>query len=274
MPDAQTQELVALTEAEGGSAGGKVLWRADGEHAFDQEWASVSTHNHCALPLSAGTFDGRFARVSAPVAQGAGAYRSRVVDGDECYGERSEVGQGNPTRSSFSDRLFREGEERWISWQMRLGANFPVNARSWQVVAQWKQLGALGVPVLSMEARSGRWQFHANPADPNATSGYKTFALGPAAVERWTRFSLRVKFSPDATVGFIELHGDLADGKGMRQLIARTHTATMKINGGQTINSHARLGIYRDPAISGTSDVYYDGYTVATARAAAEAKAF
>jgi hypothetical protein len=256
---------------------GSIVWRADGESVFDQEWASVSTQTSCGRTLSSGMVDARFQRVSAPAAKGAGAYQSHLQDGDECYGERSETGQGNPTRSSFSDRLFREGEERWISWQVRLGAGFPINVNTWQVVAQWKQLGSLGIPVLSMEARGGGWRFYANPADPNATSGFKTFVLGPAALERWTRFTMHVRFSPDPSVGFIELYGDLADGKGMRQLIARTQTSTMKFDpakNNQTVDSHARLGIYRDKAISGPADVFYDGYTVATSRAAAEANAF
>jgi hypothetical protein len=289
-----TSQTVALTqepaEAEGATVSesptspepevvpeGSIVWRADGESVFDQEWASVSTQTSCGRTLSSGMVDARFQRVSAPAAKGAGAYQSHLQDGDECYGERSETGQGNPTRSSFSDRLFREGEERWISWQVRLGAGFPINVNTWQVVAQWKQLGSLGIPVLSMEARGGGWRFYANPADPNATSGFKTFVLGPAALERWTRFTMHVRFSPDPSVGFIELYGDLADGKGMRQLIARTQTSTMKFDpakNNQTVDSHARLGIYRDKAISGPADVFYDGYTVATSRAAAEANAF
>jgi hypothetical protein len=257
---------------------GSVVWSADGERDLDQQWASLSTDQNCGVELSPGLVDERFRHVNAPVAKGGGAYQSRIEDGDDCYGERAEAGQGNPTRPGFSDeRLFHEGQERWISWQTRLGSGFPVHAETWQVVAQWKQLGSLGVPVLSMEVREGGWELYANPADPDETEGVRRFALGPAALERWTRFTLHVRFSPDPGVGFIELHGDLADGRGMRELVPRTRTSTMRIDpddGGRTVPSHARLGIYRDSEIEGPADVFYDGYTVATTRAAAEDSAF
>jgi hypothetical protein len=45
--------------------------------------------------------------------------------------------------------------------------------------------------------------------------------------------------------------------------------ATMKLNNGQTVNDHARLGIYRDPRINGNAMAFYDGYTVALTRNAA-----
>jgi hypothetical protein len=74
-------------------------------------------------------------------------------------------------------------------------------------------------------------------------------------------------------VGFLEIYGNLGDGRGMRQLMPLTVMSTMKIdpNTGQTINSHPRWGVYRNSTIAGTATAYYDGYTVATTRAAAEA---
>ena len=43
---------------------------------------------------------------------------------------------------------------------------------------------------------------------------------------------------------------------------------------GTPIPSHSRIGIYRDPLSLGTANLYYDGYTVATTRAEAEARAW
>lgn len=257
---------------------GDVVWTADAERHISEEWASISTHNQdpggnkvAKTNERAGVFvwpDSRFQRLTG-AAQGTYAYKAEVRDGDSSYGERAEVGMGNDTRSDMTDRLFSEGQERWISWQTKLGSNYPISNSRWQVVAQWKQLGSLGSPALSMEAKSGRWEFK-----NHSSAGNRTWALGPAALERWTKFTLRVKFSPSSSTGFVELFGDLGDGKGMRQLVARTNVATMKTDGGRTVQSHARLGIYRDPSISGTANAWYDGYTVATTRSAAEANAF
>ena len=51
------------------------------------------------------------------------------------------------------------------------------------------------------------------------------------------------------------------------QTLART-------NDGTSVPAHARIGIYRNPTISGTAHLWYDGYTVATTKADAEASAF
>jgi hypothetical protein len=90
---------------------------------------------------------------------------------------------------------------------------------------------------------------------------------------RWVRFTYHVKFSPDPAVGFIEVYGDV-DGSGQRLLLPLTHTWTMKKQHGRAVQSHSRIGIYRDSAIQGTADIYYDGYTIATTKEAAEANAF
>jgi hypothetical protein len=170
--------------------------------------------------------------------------------------------------------LFNEGEERWISWQMYLGGNFPINANTWQSVAQFKQLGSMGTPIVNMDAAKGQWRMNYANSNRVSNGGFTPWA-GPALKEKWVKFSLRIKFSPNPAVGFIELYGDTADGKGMRQLLGKTMTWTMKKDeAGRAIQSHVRLGSYRNPIIQGTADIYYDGFTVATTRAAAEASAF
>ncbi|MCW3016617.1 MAG: hypothetical protein JWO02_3709, partial [Solirubrobacterales bacterium] len=192
-----------------------------------------------------------------------------------CYGERSEVGQANPLRPGFSDsRLFRPGDERWISWAIYLGKGFPVGVNTWQLVAQWKQLGGLEEPILSLAVRAGRWELLATPADPRARRGFRRFPVGTVHTGRWVRFTLGVRFSTNARDGYVELFGDRGRGGPTRLLMPRTHVATLKVDpaqGSRPVASHARIGIYRDRTIHGTAIAYYDDYVVAATRQAAEA---
>jgi Polysaccharide lyase len=257
----------------------KMSWQADAEKPLEQEWAGLSTIGHCADIAYPGMTDSRISRVSSPVAQGNYAYEMSLQDGDECYSERAELGQGNPTRSDMLDRLFYEGDERWISFQVQLGDLFPLNPGTWQLVMQLKQLGSRGSPIMALEVQDNQWQLARTTHEPHNQypPGFQSsFPLGASRTGIWTKMTWHVKFSLDSNVGFLEIYGDLGDGQGMRQLLPRQEMSTMKIDETthQTIPSHARIGIYRDTSIAGNVSVYFDGYTVATTREAAEANAF
>jgi hypothetical protein len=235
---------------------GVILWTADAERPWDREWASSSCQD-----------TSRFREVTSPVVQGRRAYRIEVHDGDDSSGERCELGQGNPTRSGFP--LFDEGDERWISWMLLLPRDYPVNTLDWNIFMQLKQLGGLGTPVISMEAREGKF-FLMGSNNRRVSNDTIPRWTAPARRDRWVQFTLHVKFSPDPDVGFLELYGDL-DGGGVRLLMPKLHTYTMKLDSvGVAVRSHTRIGIYRDPQIQGTDHLFVDGYTVATTQRAAE----
>jgi hypothetical protein len=96
---------------------------------------------------------------------------------------------------------------------------------------------------------------------------------------RWIKFTMHVRFAADSN-GMIELWGDLDNDPQhiLEHLAGPFNRFTMKKdeNSGctETVPSHSRIGIYRGFDSPGTADVYYDGYTVATSRAVAEANAF
>jgi polysaccharide lyase-like protein len=235
---------------------GAILWTADAERPWDREWASSSCED-----------SSRFREVTSPVVQGRRAYRIEVRDGDDSSGERCELGQGNPTRSGFP--LFDEGDERWISFMLLLPRDYPVDTPDWNIFMQLKQLGGLGTPVISMEAREGKF-FLMNANNPRVSNDTIPRWIGPVRRDHWVQFTLHVKFSPHPQVGFLELYGDL-DGRGARLLMPKLNTYTMKLDAaGVAVRSHARIGIYRDPEIQGTDHLFIDGYTVATTRRAAE----
>jgi hypothetical protein len=83
-----------------------------------------------------------------------------------------------------------------------------------------------------------------------------------------------VRFSADAARGFVEVWAGMP-GRRMRPVLGRVRMQTLsRTRTGRAVPSNARIGIYRDPAIKGVAHLYYDGYTVATDRTAAEANAF
>lgn len=253
------------------AAAGRVLWKADGESRLADEWAEYSTARNCAVTSVAVRRDVRARRVRSPVAKGARAYEFVVKDGDDCYGERSEVGQALPWRARFSGRrLFNDGDDRWISFSVYLADDFPARTRRWNVIAQWKQLAVPGqvgcCPMLAIEVRDGRYYL-----DNKGMSVWR----GPAArTGRWVPFTMHIRFSTSASLGFVEIWG-APTGHRMRRLLARRGMQTLSQTlDGTPVPSHARIGIYRDRAIAGTAHLYYDGYTVAASRGVAEAHAF
>jgi hypothetical protein len=279
----QSSNLASAAPGAGGSTGGgtvpgTVLWKADGEQPLVNEWASLSTTTHCAMTLDGVSSDARISRVTSPVAKGTGAWGFTVNDGDDCYGERAELGQALPSRGSFTDaRLFNNGDDRWISLQVYLADDFPTTTGNWQVIAQWKQLAAPGGPVspmLALQVHNGAFYLE-NSDSPTSTNSRGTvpYRLAGAVKGRWAKLSFHFKFSPDRNVGLAEVWGDV-DGAGVKQLLAPTHMWTMQLSNGAPVPSASRIGIYRNSAINGTAHVYFDGYTVATTRGAAEANAF
>jgi hypothetical protein len=243
------------------SASASVLWTANAERPWNQEWANYSCQ------------DASRVQEIDDAAQGSHAYRISVQDGDDSYGERCELGQANPTRANFP--LFHEGDERWISYQMRLGDDVNTAPDSWFVVMQLKQLGGLGTPAVSMGINRDKLILM-NSDTNHDSSGCNWWWQGPAYKNRWLKFTYHIKFSPDDSVGYIELYGDMGDGQGMHQLMARTYMHTQKVGfDGKTVDSHSRIGIYRDTDVfQGTSHIDYDGYTVGTDRDSVEAAAY
>jgi polysaccharide lyase-like protein len=261
------------------AAGRLVLWRANAEQPIADEWAEYSTEAHCAVTSDHVRSDPRVSRVTAPVAQGRYAFAFTVSDGDNCYGERAEVGQALPSRPGFTGprRLFEQGDDRWIAFSVYLGRRFPVNTRRWDVIAQWKQListAVVPVPMLALQVHDGGFYLEraAGTASPIATTVSKR--LAPAVTGRWVKITMHIVFSTDPAVGRVEIYGD-PDGAGMRQLMAPHHFSTLATDAaGNAVPSHSRIGIYRSASIGGTARLYYDGYVVATGRSAAEAAAF
>jgi hypothetical protein len=252
--------VLAATLLQAVPASAAVLQTATAERPWNQEWASWSCQD-----------SSRFGEVSSPVAQGGKAYKLTVQDGDNSWGERCELGDGNPTRNGFP--VFHEGDDVWISFSVYLPDNYPINTPDWNVMFQIHQEGDGGCPPIAMHVEDGEWKLF-NSSRPTYVLDTVEKWHAPAERNRWTKFTIHLMNSGDDNKGFVELYSDLA-GQGMQQVMPRTYMHTMTVRSdGSPMTNHARIGIYRNPAIQGTTDIYFDGFTIATDRASAEATAF
>lgn len=268
---------------------GQVLWTANGTRPLSDEWAEYSTGIDCAVD-STGINDPEIfqeSSVVAPYTRGH-AYEANVSQSDPlCYsGNRAELGEGLPERGirtigsgGFSaSRYFLPGRDYWVSFWMRLGSNFPINDANWANVAQFKFLpGAFATyPVALLQVFSGHlWWVDGN------TSQY--WDLGAVTTSMWMKITVHFLVSSDPSVGYVEVYGSL-NGGAEEQLMAHTNVATTAVCAalcseyGLTVGDDmpitSRIGIYRNPTIPGSATDYFDGYTVATTRDAAEASAF
>src|SRR5947208_1530291 len=251
---------IAVVTAGTATASASVISTSDAERAQSQEWASQS----CADTS-------RVKQVTSPVAQGTHAYELDLQDGDQSWGERCELGMGNPTRNGFP--LFYSGDDRWISFQTYMPSDFPINTPDWNVFFQIHQQGDGGCPPLALHVEDGQYKLFNTTRNTYVLQTYQMWSA-PAERDHWAKFTLHIMNSTDDSKGFIEMFGDL-DGTVYKQLMPKTYTHTMTAypNGEPMVN-HARVGIYRNPAIPGNAHIDFDGFTIATDRESAERGAF
>jgi hypothetical protein len=254
--------LVATTAAlmTAASASAEILSFSGAERPLGQDWSSYSCADQS-----------RVQQVDSPVAQGKHAWQLEVQDGDYSWGERCEIGMGNPWKSPFP--LFNEGDERWISFQVYLPDDYPIDTPDWNVFFQIHQQGDGGCPPLALHVENGQYKLFNTTRNTYVLQTYQMWSA-PARRNHWAKFTLHMMNSTDDSKGFIEMFGDL-DGSGYKQLMPKTYTHTMTAySNGQPMINHARVGIYRNPAIPGNAHILFDGFTIATDQASAESAAF
>ena len=185
---------------------------------------------------------------------GRGFRRLTVLDGDDVFGERCELGanvRDGPTA------FYREGDRVATFVSLRLPPDFPLDDVAWQTVTQMKQTqpsdAGDGIPVLDLQARDSYWQ---------VSSDRRVYWRFPIRRGVWTRFVFDVTYSTSRDRGLLQVSADL-DGDGdVRDPGERTpviRTATLKpetagstadgLAAGASIPSHLRAGVYHDPAV-------------------------
>ena len=249
----------AGTGAAAQTASARTLAVADAERSLSQEWANYSCQDRSRV------------KHTSNANQGKRAYKLEYRPGDDSWGARCEIGMGNPARSPFP--LFEAGDERWISFQVYLPDDYPIDTPMWNVIFQIHQEGDGGCPPLAMHVEKGEFKLFSSARNTYVLDTREKWS-GPAVANRWVKFTIHLKNSPNPDVGFVELYGDL-DGNGEKLLMERTHMHTMtKYSNGKPMTNHARVGIYRNPNIRGTAHILFDGFTISTDRQSAEDTAF
>ena len=185
------------------------------------------------------------------------AYRRLTVqDGDDFYGERTELGANDsryglasPSNPSGTFWIYRPGTHAVTSLWMRLPTSFPISTPNWQAVLQMKQTqpyaaANISSPILSIEARDGRWNL--------MTNGNILWAGPTATLGTWTQLSLDVTYQK--TGGSVQFTvGGVSSPVFSVPTLAYATTAGSGYAVGDPIPSHLRIGIYHNAIIPGTS---------------------
>ena len=196
--------------------------------------------------------------------------RLTVIDGDDYYGERCELGENNHDLdgdpSPGPTVFYSEGVRRITYISLRVPTGLPLTLDRWQVVMQMKQTGPAdnsgGTPVLAMHVYNGRWRLQRSDS-VDASGSTSEIWSAAAAAGVWTRFAFDVTYSKDPSVGTVKVYadlnndGDFADSGETSGTIAG-YTLKREIAGttadglaqGDSIPSHLRTGIYHDPFYS------------------------
>jgi hypothetical protein len=262
---------------------GEVIWAADAERELALEWATgnafdVNSGNATSTLNSAWALSSRVRRTTSPVAQGSYAYAMTVRGSDrDAYtsgAQRTELGQNNAARTMADgvDRQMRQGQERWIGFQVRIPASYP--SAAWNTLVQLKGAGSGNGPL------GVYWENNRVVLKKSSSQTYGSTSIAsvwsPATAtprDSWIKLLVHVKWSTGGD-GFYELLGDLADGQGLRQLKPLTSGWTLKYAAdGTPVSVGPRVGIYRS-ALTQDATAYFDGFAVGATRADATLRAF
>ncbi len=209
--------------------GASVVWVGDFETGTRSQWSSTQM-------VSAD----RLALVSSPLRQGRYALKATVRQGDDpinSSGNRNEL-----------VRMTREaaGSEYYYRWSTMFDSTFP-SVKTWQLFTQWHHEGSSGSPPV---------EFYVYGEEIRLSVGGNPGTIvwrAPLVRGQWQDFIFHVKWSPNATVGFVELY---LNGK---LVLPKRHIATQY--SGQL--NYLKVGLYRSDTVAQTGIVYHDGWMMA-----------
>jgi hypothetical protein len=212
-----------------GPTGASVVWRGDFETGNNSQWDRTQMVSADRLQV-----------VSSPVRQGRYALKSTVRQGDDpinSSGNRNEL-----------VKMTREpvGSEYYYRFNTMFASDFP-SVRTWQVFAQWHHEGSSGSPPVEFYVYGEEMRLNIG-GDPGVIVWKAPLVRG-----QWQDFILRVKWSPDATVGFVELYRN-------GQLVLPKRNIATQFPG---MLNYLKVGLYRSDTVTQTGIVYHDGWIMA-----------
>jgi len=205
-----------------------VVWRGDFETGSIGQYSSTQRVSADRLQV-----------VQNPVTQGRYALKATVRQGDNPISA-----SGNRNELVYLSKE-KEGSEYYYRWQVMFAPDFP-SVNTWQVFTQWHHEGCCGSPPVEFFVKGEEIRLTLT----NTTTPWKTKLVRG----KWQDFIFHVKWSPNASTGFVELwhNGEL--------VLSKFKHATMYPNDG----IYLKLGLYRSDTVQPVGVVYHDGFTQAT----------
>lgn len=182
----------------------------------------------------------------------AGRFEVRAEDALEDGSRRAQL--SGPRLPAQGEIRFTEGMERWFGWRMKLDRSYPTDPEHWTVLVAWKEDGGGQGPLkLSTSFEEGSFRLEGPGGD---TVSWRA----PIVRDAWLGFVVRIRFSPDPQVGYVEVwHQRPGDERPIPQTLTngqkRMRVSTMEPGNPE---SYLKLGVYRDPEFPTTSVAWFD----------------
>jgi hypothetical protein len=225
-------DWASIAEARGcgsSSTSSSVVWRGDFETGDRSQWTSTQMVSADRLQV-----------VPSPARQGSYALKATVIQGDDpinASGNRNEL---------VKMTLEAVGSEYFYKWSTMFASDFP-SVKTWQLFAQWHHEGGSGSPPVELYVYGEEMRLNIG-GDPGVIVWKAPLVRG-----QWQDFILHVKWSPDPSVGFVELYY-----KG--QLVLPKRYIATQFPG---MLNYLKVGLYRSDTVTAPGVVYHDGWTMA-----------
>lgn len=155
---------------------------------------------------------------------------------------------------------FRElgpGDDLYFAFSTFLEPGFPVDAE-WQLITQFKQ-NFDGSPPLGIYVENGSYRIEGGYGHPEGPRPFE-IPVGAAGTGVWVDWVLHVVFSPDPSVGSVEVWKD-------GQLVLPSYAppgGTLYPGPGGVDSSYVKTGYYRNPTIDRPGTVVFDDWRIGT----------
>jgi hypothetical protein len=168
-----------------------------------------------------------------------------------CCGSRNEI------EPKFRDMV--AGDDLWFAFSTYLDAKFPTYHSDFQAIVQFKQ-NFDGSPPLEMDVEEGEFSIEGGYGHPGGPLEFHK-SVGRADTGRWIDWILHVQFSPDPTVGYVEVWRD--DQLVLPRFAPPGGTMYVRPADGSSRNS-VKTGYYRYRGIESAGRIYFDEWRIGT----------
>jgi hypothetical protein len=202
-----------------------VVWTGNFETGDRSQWSGAQMVSADRLQV-----------VSSPLREGRYALKVTVKQGD------------NPINASGNrNELYRMtheavGSEYYYRWSTMFAPDFP-SPKTWQLFAQWHHEGNSGSPPVEFVVNNGQLSLNC--------SGTQVWQA-PLVRGVWQDFVFHARWSPNASVGFVELYHN-------GQLVLPKRSCATQFSG---MLNYLKVGLYRNSTVAPVGVLYHDGWTM------------